>query len=163
MHSLNIISDEYVHTHIHTNIYILYTSGVVTRSVSDPPTMLSPRPILSLLISTIVSFPGMISHVAGSAAGSSVVDDRCFPEGEGERRIVEEGEMLGETEIVVVARVEGRDAGVFTVQEPGTSISPTVGVTAGDIECTGLGGGDFCGIIDEISGFGSNPGNITYL
>ena len=45
-----------------------------TRRVSEPPTMLSPSPSLSLLISRTVSLPGLTSHVAGSAGGSSADD-----------------------------------------------------------------------------------------
>lgn len=44
------------------------------RSVSLPPTMLRPRPILSLFISMVVSRPGLISQVAGSEGGSSVAE-----------------------------------------------------------------------------------------
>lgn len=59
--------------------------------------MLSPRPILSLLISTVVSLPGIISHFVGSEGRSSGVMDWCLAEEEGDNRNVEEGEAFGET------------------------------------------------------------------
>lgn len=43
----------------------------LTKSVSLPPTMLRPSPILSLLISIVVSRPGLIGQVMGSETGSS--------------------------------------------------------------------------------------------
>lgn len=42
----------------------------LTRSVSLPPTILNPNPILSLLISIVVSLPGLIGHEIGSRSGS---------------------------------------------------------------------------------------------
>lgn len=44
---------------------------VRTNKVSEPPTILSPSPSLSLFTSIVVSFPGFTSQVAGSAGGSS--------------------------------------------------------------------------------------------
>jgi hypothetical protein len=69
--------------------------------------MLSPRPILSLLISTVVSFPGVMSHLVGSEGGSSAAAavDWCLAKEEGDNRSVEEGEALGVTG--VMAREEG--------------------------------------------------------
>ena len=44
-----------------------------TRSVSAPPTILSPSPVRPFSISIVVSRPGMIGHVRGSAVVSSLI------------------------------------------------------------------------------------------
>lgn len=62
--------------------------------------MLSPRPILSLLISTVVSLPGIISHFVGSEGSSSGVVDWILATEDGDNRSVEEGETLGETGVM---------------------------------------------------------------
>ena len=43
----------------------------LTKRLSRPPTMLTPRPDLPLLISMRVSCPGNIGHVSGLASGSA--------------------------------------------------------------------------------------------
>lgn len=40
--------------------------------VSFPPTKNIPSPLLSAAISIVVSFPGVIGHVSGSAGGSEI-------------------------------------------------------------------------------------------
>lgn len=52
----------------------------LTSNVSEPPTMLRPSPSLSLFTSMVLSRPGAIAAVAGSAGGSSA----SLPDGEGE-------------------------------------------------------------------------------
>lgn len=44
---------------------------IITSNVSDPPTILRPKPTLSLLISIVDSKPGFIGAVAGSGGGST--------------------------------------------------------------------------------------------
>lgn len=47
-----------------------------TSRVSQPPTMLRPRPVRPLEISMVVSQPGMMGQVAGSQARVEGVDER---------------------------------------------------------------------------------------
>lgn len=130
---------------------------ILTSSVSDPPTMLSPRPILSLLISTVVSLPGEISHFDGSGGGSSRVVDWCLATDKGDNRSVEEGEALGETGIM--ARGSGLPRHKSDVAEDVGSVTRTSNVGRpkyGDMVWMDFGCGDFCGFSDESCGFGSN-------
>lgn len=57
-------------------------SEILTSNVSDPPTMLSPRPVWPLEISIVVSQPGMMGQVAGSEAKTAGVDDLLVPRNE---------------------------------------------------------------------------------
>jgi hypothetical protein len=116
---------------------------ILTNKVSEPPTMLRPSPILSLLISTVVSLPGVISQVVGSAGCSSGVVGWCLAEGDGDNRRVAEGEALGK--MGVVAREDGFVA------------VPELDTTEGDIVWM-----EFCGFSDEIVGFGCNPERVVY-
>lgn len=52
-----------------------------TRSVSQPPTMLRPRPVRPLEISMVVSQPGMMGQVTGSDTSVAGVDDLLEPGG----------------------------------------------------------------------------------
>lgn len=52
---------------------------VLTSSVSDPPTILRPRPVRPLEISIVVSQPGIIGQVAGSEAKIAGVEDLLVP------------------------------------------------------------------------------------
>ena len=64
-----------LHTHMHMPTHSTAqhsTNKQLTNNVSDPPTILRPRPILSLLISIVDSAPGVIGAVAGSTGGSSI-------------------------------------------------------------------------------------------
>jgi len=125
--------------------------------VSDPPTMLSPRPILSLLISTVVSLPGEISHFDGSGGGSSGVVDWCLATDNGDNRSVEEGEALGETGIM--ARGSGLPRHKPDVLEDVggvTGVSKVGRPEFGDMAWMDFGGGGFCGFNDDSCGFGSN-------
>lgn len=49
---------------------------VPTSRVSQPPTMLRPRPVRPLEMSMVVSQPGMMGQVAGSQARVEGVDER---------------------------------------------------------------------------------------
>jgi len=119
--------------------------------------MLSPRPILSLLISTVVSLPGEISHFDGSGGGSSGVVDWCLATDNGDNRSVEEGEALGETGIM--ARGSGLPRHKPDVLE---DVGGVTGVSNGgrpefgDMAWMDFGSGDFCGFSDDSCGFGSN-------
>lgn len=53
-----------------------------TSRVSQPPTMLSPRPVRPLEISMVVSQPGMMGQVVGSQARVEGVDERLKPKTE---------------------------------------------------------------------------------
>lgn len=55
-------------------IYVFFTSRV-----SQPPTMLRPRPVRPLEMSMVVSHPGMMGQVAGSHAMVEGVDERLWP------------------------------------------------------------------------------------
>lgn len=116
--------------------------------------MLSPRPILSLLISTVVSLPGEISHFAGSGGGSSGVVDWCLATDRGDKRSVEEGEALGETGIM--ARGSGLPRHTPDVVEDARGVTGVSNVGRpefGDMAWMDFGG---CGFNDESCGFGSN-------
>lgn len=55
----------------HNNLFKIWFVFLFTSKVSDPPTMLRPKPTLSLLISIVDSTPGFIGAVAGSGGGST--------------------------------------------------------------------------------------------
>lgn len=50
-----------------------------TSRVSQPPTMLSPRPVRPLEMSIVVSHPGMMGQVAGSQTMVEGVEERLWP------------------------------------------------------------------------------------
>jgi len=56
---------------VHTYHEGSFVCIIITSKVSDPPTMLRPKPTLSLLISIVDSKPGFIGAVAGSGGGST--------------------------------------------------------------------------------------------
>lgn len=51
----------------------------LTSRVSQPPTMLRPRPVRPLEMSMVVSQPGMMGQVAGSQVMVEGVDERLWP------------------------------------------------------------------------------------
>lgn len=71
--------DSFSHTPIYSHMYNK-TVGIFTSSVSQPPTMLRPSPVLPLEISMVVSQPGIMGQVTGSEARVAGVDDLLEPE-----------------------------------------------------------------------------------
>lgn len=62
----------------HSQIYHANCLSLTSR-VSQPPTMLRPRPVRPLEMSMVVSQPGMMGQVAGSQVMVEGVDERLWP------------------------------------------------------------------------------------
>lgn len=58
-----------------------------TSRVSQPPTMLRPRPVRPLEMSMVVSQPGMMGQVAGSQARVEGVEERLRPKVEAAKEV----------------------------------------------------------------------------
>lgn len=61
---------------------------LLTSRVSQPPTMLRPRPVRPLEMSMVVSQPGMMGQVVGSQARVEGVDERLRPETEEAKGVI---------------------------------------------------------------------------
>lgn len=63
-----------VNKSLHYNIILIIFLELTGITVSFPPTKNNPKPLFSLAISIVVSIPGTIGHVSGSAGGSKIND-----------------------------------------------------------------------------------------